>query len=314
MNALRKRVLGLDTLYKYDTYVPLVAESNVEIPYDDAVDYVLAGVKPLGTDYVEWAKTGLNGGGWVDVYETEGKASGGYQWGSYGTHPYVLLNYSDNISEVFTLAHELGHAMHHVYTNEYQPFVYSNASLFTAEVASITNEMLLMDYLLKTIDDDELKKYILNYQIEQFIGTFYTQCMFSEFEHELHKKVEAGDGLSSAGMREIYRTIYQKYAGTELMLGENDDLGGLRISHFYRNYYVYQYATSLAAAFALADKIIEGEPGAVEKYLDFLKAGGSQYPVDLLKTAGVDMTTPDPIVQAVRRFDKLVAEFEKLVG
>ncbi len=314
MMALRKRVLGLDTLYKYDTYVPLVAESDIHIEYDQAIEDVLAGLEPLGEDYVRRAAKGLQGGGWVDVYETEGKASGGYQWGSYGTHPYILLNYSNTIQEVFTLAHELGHAIHHVYTNEYQPFVYSNASLFTAEVASITNEMLLMDYLLKTVEDPELKKYILNYQIEQFIGTFYTQCMFSEFEHEIHKQVEAGEGLSAAGMRETYRNIYRKYWGPELHLREHDDLGGLRISHFYRNYYVYQYATSLAAAFALADKIIEGEDGAVERYLAFLKAGGSQYPVDLLKTAGVDMTTPDPIIQAVKRFDKMVSEYEELVG
>jgi oligoendopeptidase F len=311
--ALRKKVLGLDTLRKFDMYVPLVAEAKREIPYDDAVEDVLAAIAPLGSEYVEAATNGLRGGGWIDVYETEGKASGGYQWGAYSTHPYILMNYSNTINEEFTLAHELGHAMHHHFTVSNQPYVYGDASLFTAEVASITNELLLMDYLLQTIDDPETKKYILNYQIEQFVGTFYTQCMFSEFEHALHQRIEAGEGLSAAGMRETYREIYQRYWGPDLNLVAEDDITGMRIGHFYRNYYVYQYATSIAAAGALAERILHGGPEAIDQYLAFLKAGKSQYPVELLREAGVDMTSPEPVNQAVKRFEMLVAEFEKLL-
>lgn len=312
--ALRKKVLGLDTLRKYDLYVPLTAETKMDIPYDDAVRDVLAGVAPLGDEYVAISTSGLKGGGWVDVYETEGKASGGYQWGAYSTHPYVLMNYSNTINEVFTLAHELGHAMHHVLTTRNQPFVYGDVSLFTAEVASTTNELLLMDYLLKTIEDPEVRKYILNYQIEQFVGSFYTQCMFSEFEHALHRQIEAGEGLSAEGMRQTYREIFQRFWGPDLTLDDLDDITGLRISHFYRNYYVYQYATSMAAAGALADRILNGGKEEVEQYLGFLKAGKSKYPVELLREAGVDMTSPEPINQAVRRFDMLVTEFEKLLN
>jgi len=260
--ALRKRALGLDTLRKYDMYVPLVLEAKKEIPYDDAVKDVIAAFKPLGKEYVKVMEKGIKEGGWIDVYETEGKTSGGYNWGSYSTSPYILMNYSKTINDEFTLAHELGHAMHHHYAVTNQPYIYGDASLFTAEVASITNELLLMDYLLKTVADPELKKYILNYQIEQFVGTFYTQCMFSEFEHTLHQQVEQGEGLSAAGMRETYRGIYQRYWGPDLYLVELDDITGLRIGHFYRNYYVYQYATSMAAAVAFADLILSGDQAA----------------------------------------------------
>jgi oligoendopeptidase F len=311
--ALRKKTLGLDTLRKYDLYVPLVAEAKMNIPYDDAVKYVLEAIKPLGPEYVAAATAGLQGGGWVDVYETEGKASGGYQWGSFSTHPYILMNYSNTIDEVFTLAHELGHAMHHVLTTANQPYVYGDVSLFTAEVASTTNEMLLMDYLLKTIEDPETRKYILDYQIEQFVGAFYTQCMFSEYEYALHQQIEAGEGLSAEGMRKTYGELYQRYWGPDLTLEELDDLHGLRISHFYRNYYVYQYATSVAAAGALADRILNGGEKEAQQYLDFLKAGKSEYPVDLLRKAGVDMTSPETVNQAVKRFAALVAEFEKML-
>jgi len=311
--ALRKKALGLDTLRKYDLYVPLATETKMEFPYDDAVAKILVAVKPLGEEYVSKSAAGLRGGGWIDVYETEGKASGGYQWGSYSTHPYILMNYSNTIDEVFTLAHELGHAMHHVLTTANQPYVYGDASTFTAEVASTTNELLLMDYLLKTIDDPETKKHILNYQIEQFVGAFYTQCMFSEFEYALHQQAEAGEGFSAEGMRETYRRLYQKYWGPDLTLSELDDLTALRISLFYRNYYVYQYATSMAAAGALADRILNGGEKEAQQYLGFLKAGESEYPVDILRKAGVDMTSPDPVNQAVKRFGDLVAEFEKLL-
>ncbi len=311
-NALVKKVHGLDTLYKYDLNVPLVT-TDAKFPYDDAVETVTRALKPLGQKYVDVAHDGMIGGGWIDVYETAGKTSGGYNWGSYGTNPYILLNYSDKIEDVFTLAHEMGHAMHHYYSTRKQPYAYSDPVTFTAEVASITNEMLLLDYLLKNTKDPELKKYVLNKQISSFIGTFYTQCMFSEYEHGLHQKVEAGGGLSAEGMRRMYRKIFQKYNGPALTMTELDDLGALRVYHYYRNYYVYQYATSIAAATAIADRIINKEKGAVEDYLAFLASGSSDYPIALLQKAGVDMTSVEPINRAINRFDKLVTEFEKLL-
>jgi oligoendopeptidase F len=313
-NELRKKVLGLDIMYKYDSYVPIVPAVDVEFPYDKAVEDVLAAVKPLGKDYVAVAREGITKGGWIDVYETEGKTSGGYNWGSFGTNPYILMNYSNKIDDVFTLAHELGHAMHHYYTVHNQPYIYGDPTLFTAEVASNVNEVLLMDYLLKKTKDPALKKYILNKQIDNFIGTFYTQCMFSQYEHALHQKVEAGEGLSAEGMREIYRDIYQRYWGPSLTLTELDDMTGLRVYHFYRDYYVYQYATGVVAAMAIADRILSKEKGAVDDYIQFLKSGSSKYPIDLLRDAGVDMTSPEPINRAVNRFEKLLVEFEKLLG
>ena len=310
--ALRKRILGYDTLYTYDLSVPLAPKLKEEYSYEEAKKMVLNGLKPLGTEYMGEFEKGLNSG-WVDVYETEGKGSGAYQWGTYNSHPYVLLNHSGMLEDIFTIAHEMGHALHAEYTNRNEPYIYSNHSLFVAEVASTCNEAVLMKYLLKNATSKKEKMALLNYYIKQIIGTFYTQVMFSEFELAIHERIESGQALSADYLRQTYRGIYQKYWGPELVIGEINDLGGMRISHFYRQYYVYQYATCYAAAQMLSQKILDEGEGFLDKYKQFLSTGSSKYPVDILKDAGVDMTTPEPINRTLTLFSELVDEMERLL-
>jgi oligoendopeptidase F len=310
--SLRKKYLGLDELHKYDLWVPLVPEAKMDIPYDEAVEILTKALKPMGKKYVNDMKQGFNSG-WVDVYETEGKGSGAYSWGAYTTHPYMLMNYNNTVENLFTLAHEMGHNLHRLYSNQSQPYVYAGHSLFVAEVAAITNEMLLMDYLLKHAKDDAERLYLLNYYIEMIQGTFYTQVMFAEFERDAHARAEAGDALSARSLREIYRNIYQKYEGPDLVLDSLDDLGCLRISHFYRNFYVYKYATSLAAASAISQKILAGDKDALKRYIGLLEAGETDYPIELLKAAGVDMSSPEPVNATVELFADLVNQFEGLL-
>jgi oligoendopeptidase F len=310
--GLRKKVLKLDELHKYDLSVPLVAEAKMEIPYDSALTIIEKALAPLGKQYLSDMKAGF-ASGWVDVYETEGKGSGAYSWGCYSSHPYMLLNYNNTLRNVFTVIHEMGHCLHRHYSNKNQPYIYSGHSIFTAEVASITNETLLMNYLLKITKDKTQKLYLLNHYIDEIEGTFYTQLMFSEFEKAMHDKAQNGEALSSASMREVYRDVFQKFYGPELVLDSLDDLGCLRIYHFYRNFYVYQYATSLAAAVSISRKIMEGDKEALDRYLRFLESGDSDYPVELLKKAGVDMTSPEPINKTIELFASLVDEMEKLL-
>jgi oligoendopeptidase F len=310
--GLRKKVLKLDELHKYDLSVPLAPEAKMEIPYDSALTIIEKALAPLGKQYVTDIKAGFNSG-WVDVYETEGKGSGAYSWGCYSSHPYMLLNYNNTLENTFTVAHEMGHCMHGYYTNRTQPYIYSGHAIFTAEVASITNEMLLMNYLLKNTKDKAQKLYILNYYIDQLEGTFYSQVMFAEFEKAAHEKLENGGVLSAESARKIYREIFQKFEGPELVLDSLDDLGCLRISHFYTNFYVYQYATSYAAAVAISRKILAGDEKALDRYLRFLESGDSDYPVNLLKNAGVDMTSPEPINETIKLFASLVDQMEKLL-
>jgi len=310
--SLRKKYLGLDELHKYDLWVPLVPEAKMEIPYDEAVEILTKAFKPMGKKYVKDIEQGFNSG-WVDVYETEGKGSGAYSWGAYTTHPYMLMNYNNTLENLFTLAHEMGHNLHRLYSNQAQPYVYAGHSLFVAEVAAITNEMLLMDYLLEHAKDDAEKLYLLNYYIEMIQGTFYTQVMFAEFERDAHARAEAGDALSAKSLRKIYRDIYQKYEGPDLVLDSLDDLGCLRISHFYRNFYVYKYATSLAAASAISQKILAGDEDALKRYIGLLEAGETDYPIELLKAAGVDMSSPEPVNATVELFADLVNQFEELL-
>lgn len=311
--SLRKKVLKLDELHKYDLTVPLVPEAKMEIPYDSALTIIESALAPLGKQYVADIKAGFNSG-WIDVYETEGKGGGaGYSWGCYSSHPYMLLNYNNTLDHMFTIAHEMGHCMHSYYTNRTQPYIYSGHATFTAEVASITNEMLLMDYLIKSTQDKAKKLYFLNYYIDQLDGTFYTQVMFTEFEKAIHEKKENGDALTSASSREIYSDILRKFYGPEVVLDSLDDLRCLRLSHFYTDFYVYQYATSYAAAIAISRKILEGNKEALDRYLKLLEAGDSDYPINLLKNAGVDMTSPEPINETIKLFSTLVDEMEKLL-
>ena len=310
--SLRKKILKLDELHKYDLSVPLAAEAKMEISYDSALTIIEKALAPLGKQYLADMKAGF-ASGWVDVYETEGKGSGAYSWGCFSSHPYMLLNYNNTLRNVFTVAHEMGHCLHRYYSNKNQPYIYSGHSIFTAEVASITNETLLMDYLLKNTEDKTQKLYLLNHYIDEIEGTFYTQLMFSEFEKAMHDKANSGEALSSASLREIYRDAFQKFYGPELVLDSLDDLGCLRIYHFYRKFYVYQYATSLAAAVTISRKILEGDEETLARYLEFLKTGDSDYPINLLKNAGVDMTSPEPVNKTIELFAGLVDEMERLL-
>ncbi len=312
-SGIRKRILGYDTLHTWDLNAPLVPEMTREYPYDEAISMILEGLKPLGDEYLADLKMGFNSG-WVDVYETQGKGSGAYSWGTYSSHPYVLMNYSGMLDDVFTLAHEMGHALHSHYTNQNEPYVSENHSLFVAEVASTCNEAILMKYLLERTEDKKEKMYLLNYYINQIMGTFYSQIMFSEFEIAIHERIESGGALSAEYLRQVYRDIYQKYWGPELVIEENGDLGGMRISHFYSQYYVYQYATSYAAAQLISQKILDGDKEALDAYLNFLATGNSDYPVEILKKAGVDTTSPESVERTIRIFSDLVDQMEQLLN
>jgi len=308
--ALRKKYLDYDTLYGYDMWFPLVEGVDKEYTFEEARQLVLKALKPLGKEYVSNLDMGMNSR-WIDVYETQGKGSGGYSWGSYDAHPVVLLNWNKSLTHIYTLAHEMGHALHSYYTNRNEPPAYSGHSLFCAEVASTCNESIFARHLLDNTTDHAERLYILENYIHQIIGTFFLQTMFSEFELAIHEIVENGGALTAESMRKLYRDLYQKYYGPDLSIEEGKDIGCLRISHFYRQYYVYQYATSYAASQVLSKKILDGEPGAREAYIEFISTGSSDYPVNILKKAGIDMTTKEPFKNVIQIFSELVDEFEK---
>lgn len=309
---LRKKVLGINELHMYDLYTPLVKEVKMEVSYEDAMGYVLNGLAPLGEEYQSILKEAFDNR-WVDVHENKGKRSGAYSSGVYGTNPYILMNWQDNVNNLFTLAHEFGHSVHSYYTRKSQPFVYGNYSIFVAEVASTCNENLLNDYLLKNIDDEKKRLFLLNHYLEGFRGTVFRQTMFAEFEHAIHLKVQEGDALTPDLLTSIYYELNKKYFGNEIVIDEEIGLEWSRIPHFYYNYYVYQYATGFSAATALSKQILEeGEP-AVERYLEFLKAGSSDYPIEVLKKAGVDMTSAEPIELALKVFEEKLIEMEQLL-
>ncbi|HLR61643.1 MAG TPA: oligoendopeptidase F [Lentibacillus sp.] len=309
---LRKKVLGMDELHMYDIYTPLVQDADMDIPYEQAQQYVLQGLEPLGDDYVSVLKKGFESR-WIDVDENKGKRSGAYSSGAYGTHPYILLNWQDKLDDLFTLAHELGHSLHSYYTHKSQPFRYGNYSIFVAEVASTTNEALLNDYLLKNVDDEKQKLFLLNHYLEGFRGTVFRQTMFAEFEHEIHKRMQNGEAMTAESLTEIYYDLNKKYYGEDVVSDEEIGKEWARIPHFYMNYYVYQYATGFSAATTLAHNILNGEEGAVDRYLDFLKAGSSDYPIEVLKKAGVDMTSKEPILSALDVFEEKLNEMEELL-
>ncbi|SFA82593.1 oligopeptidase F. Metallo peptidase. MEROPS family M03B [Lentibacillus halodurans] len=309
---LRKKVLGVDELHMYDMYTPLVKDADMSISYEKAHEYVLEALAPLGDDYVNVLKEGFSSR-WIDVEENKGKRSGAYSSGAYGTHPYILLNWQDKLNDLFTLAHELGHSLHSYYTRKHQPFRYGNYSIFVAEVASTTNEALLNDYLLKQVDDDKQKLYLLNHFLEGFRGTVFRQTMFAEFEHDIHERAQNGEALTAEKITAIYHELNKKYFGDDVVSDEEIGKEWARIPHFYMNYYVYQYATGYSAATTLADKILNGEEGSVDRYLNYLKAGSSDYPIEILKKAGVDMTSKEPILAALDVFEEKLNEMEELL-
>ncbi|WP_369827705.1 oligoendopeptidase F [Geobacillus sp. Manikaran-105] len=310
---LRKQVLGLDELHMYDLYTPLVQDVKMDVTYEEAKQYMLDGLAPLGEEYVAIVKEGLDNR-WVDVRENKGKRSGAYSSGAYGTHPYILLNWQDNVHNLFTLVHEFGHSVHSYYTRKTQPYPYAHYSIFVAEVASTCNEALLNDHLLKTIDDEKKRLYLLNHYLEGFRGTVFRQTMFAEFEHLIHLKAQQGEALTAETLTSLYYDLNKKYFGDEIVVDQEIGLEWSRIPHFYYNYYVYQYATGFSAATALSKQILEeGEP-AVKRYIDFLKAGSSDYPIEVLKKAGVDMTSAEPIRQACQVFAEKLEEMERLLG
>lgn len=309
---LRKKLLGLDKMYMYDMYVPLIELPKTVIPYEEALDIMRKGLAPLGEEYIEKMNKGLKEG-WIDVYENKGKTSGAYSFGSYDSFPYILLNYTDTLKDVFTIVHEMGHSMHSRYTRDEQPYIYGGHSIFTAEVASTVNESLLMQYLLSQDNDIEMRKYLLNLHLEEFRTTLFRQTMFAEFEDITHKAIEAGQVLTADWMCQQYEALNAKYYGPAVEKDDTIKYEWARIPHFYNAFYVYKYATGYSAASAISGKILsEGKPAA-ESYISFLKTGECDYPIELLKIAGVDMSSPEPIEEAMTTFNSLLDEFEKLV-
>ncbi|WP_069649161.1 oligoendopeptidase F [Caloranaerobacter ferrireducens] len=309
---LRKKVLGLDELHMYDLYTPLVKDIEMEIPYEEGKKIVLEGLKPLGDEYIEIVREGFNSR-WIDVYENRGKRSGAYSWGTYDSYPFILLNYQDNLDSVFTLAHELGHSLHSYYSKENQPYIYGSYSIFVAEVASTVNEAILMEYMINKTNNKDEKLYLLNHYLEQFRGTVYRQTMFAEFEKLIHEEVENGRSLTADSLCRMYKELNRKYYGPDIVIDDEIAMEWARIPHFYYNFYVYQYATGFSAAIALSQKILKEGKESVNKYIDFLKSGSSDYPINVLKKAGVDMTTPQPVDNALKLFNKLLDEMESLL-
>lgn len=308
---IRRKVLDLDEIHMYDLYTPMIKDVDMNIPYDQAKEMMIKGLKPLGEDYLEVVKRGLDSN-WIDVYENKGKQSGAYSWGTYDSNPYILLNYHDTLDNVFTLAHEMGHSMHSYYTHKNQPYVYGSYSIFLAEIASTTNESLLIDDLLNNVTDKEEKMFLLNHYLEQFRGTIFRQTMFAEFEKNIHEEVEKGGSLTADRLSQMYRELNRKYYGENIVLDKEIDIEWARIPHFYYNFYVYQYATGFAAAVDFSEKI-QKDKSSVDRYKTFLKSGSSNYPLEILKNAGIDMTTKKPVENAMRLFEKLLNEIENLI-
>lgn len=308
---LRKKVLKLDELHMYDMYTPLVKDVDMKVTFEEAKDLVLKGLEPLGEEYVNIVKEGYENR-WIDVQENKGKRSGAYSSGTYGTMPYILMNWQDNVNNLFTLAHELGHSVHSYYTRKNQPFPYANYSIFVAEVASTCNESLLNQYLLKVTEDKQKKLYLLNHMLEGFRGTVFRQTMFAEYEQLIHEKAASGEALTPELLTKLYYDLNVKYFGEDVHIDEEIGLEWARIPHFYMNFYVYQYATGFSAAASLSKQILDEGGPAVDRYFEFLKAGNSEYPIDVLKTAGVDMTSSKPIKDALDVFEQTLEQMEQL--
>ena len=310
--AVRKKVLGVDKLHMYDVYTPIVAAQNQTYEFEQAKQMVLEALKPMGEDYLSHAREGLENR-WIDIYPNKGKKGGAYSWGCYDSQPFILLNYTKNLDSVFTLIHEMGHSIHSYYSRTAQDYAYSDYKIFVAEVASTCNECLLMHDLLEKTTDKEQRKYLLNHYLDSFKGTLFRQTMFAEFEKTAHDYCAQGKPLTAEALSQMYLELNQKYFGPDMEKDEEIAYEWMRIPHFYTPFYVYQYATGYSAAVALSAKILkEGKP-AVDAYMSFLKGGESKDPIDLLKMAGVDMTTEKPVADALALFGELVAELEALV-
>ncbi|WP_342555297.1 oligoendopeptidase F [Paenibacillus sp. FSL R7-0652] len=308
---LRKKLLGVDQLHMYDLFAPLVDEYKMDITYDEAKKTVKEGLAPLGKDYADALQSGYDNR-WIDVYENENKRSGAYAWGAYGTHPYVLLNHKDNLNSMFTLAHEMGHALHSYYSDTTLPYRDAQYTIFLAEVASTTNEALLMDYMLNKSTDPKEKLYLLTYYADQFRTTVFRQTMFAEFEKIIHERAEQGEALTPQLLSEIYYDLNVQYHGKNMVVDKDIEMEWARIPHFYNSFYVYKYATGFSAATSFSKQILEEGQPAVDRYLGFLKSGGSDYSINILKKAGVDMSTPQPIREAMSVFKELIEQMEQL--
>lgn len=311
--ALRKKMLGVDEIHMYDIYAPLVEMPKRSVPYEEALDVVRKALAPMGEEYIRDLNAGIEAG-WVDVFENEGKTSGAYSFGSYDSMPYVLLNYNNKFKDAFTVIHELGHSMNSYYTRKAQPFIYGGHSIFTAEVASTVNECLLMHDLLAKCEDKTEKLYLLNIYIEEFRATVFRQTMFAEFEMQVHAEVEKGEVMTPDRLCRIYGDLNRKYFGPDVVYDDEIAMEWARIPHFYNAFYVYKYATGYSAAVAISKKIIEEGAPARDAYMTFLAAGDSDYPIELLKGAGVDMSTPDVVESAMMTFEGLIDELEELLN
>ncbi|MEC7786193.1 MAG: oligoendopeptidase F [Nitrospinota bacterium] len=310
---LRKRLLDLDDLHIYDCSVPLVKNIKWHMPYEDAVEKIKTALQPLGAEYVDLMSQGLLQDRWTDRYENRGKRSGAYSSGCYDSNPFILMNYKeDNINSVYTLAHEAGHSMHSLYSRKNQPYLYSDYTIFVAEVASTFNESLLTKFFLSQDIDKDMRIYLLSREIDNFRGTLFRQTMFAEFEHRVYQAAENNQPLTIETFQEIYKSLLELYFGPGIILDDCLSLECFRIPHFYFSFYVYKYATGISAAYALADRVLSGGEQELNNYLNFLKSGGSKYPIDLLKDAGVDMSSPEPICIALSKFSALVDELENL--
>jgi oligoendopeptidase F len=312
---LRKRLLGVGALHLYDVYVPVVPAVDLHYAYDEAVELVCQALLPLGDEYVGIMREGLLSG-WVDRYENVGKRSGAYSSGCYDSMPYVLMNYTGTLDAVFTLAHELGHSMHSWYSKHNQPYHLSDYRILVAEVASTTNEALLNHHLLTITEDQATRAYLIDRYLDSFRGTLYRQTMFAEFEKLIHEQVEGGQPLTADGLDASYYELVKTYFGDSVAFDAEDDpiaWEWARIDHFFYNFYVYKYATGMSSAVDIAQRILANDDGAVSRYLAFLKSGGSDYPLELLKRAGVDLTTPTPVTSALEEFERLVGELEGLI-
>ena len=308
---IRKEKLGLNELHQYDMSVTLVSGVKPVISFDKAFEIMLDALAPLGKEYISILEE-FKDARYIDVRETPGKRSGAYNLGVYGVHPYILLNHQDDLDSLFTLVHECGHGVHSKLSSQFQPQITARYSIFVAEVASTVNEVLLINYLLNKEKDLEMRKYLLNHFIDQFKGTFFTQVMFAEFEKETHEMAEKGHPLNVEVFNQIYERLFREYNGDELVLDEEVKYGWSRIPHFYRPFYVYKYATGYASAIHLATQILSGDQETLKSYIQFLQSGSSDYPLELLKKTGVDLTTPYPIINSLNRFEELVVEFSKL--